>query len=92
MNKRSGSQFTIFDYTEYRLLLKEYYLFQKQKIRSFSYRYFAGKTGVSSSVLKDIIEGRCKLTLAVMRKYDAAMQLIPRKIEYFSTVVQFVNS
>jgi uncharacterized protein (TIGR02147 family) len=82
----------IFDYVDYRFFLKDFYAEQKRSNRAFSYRYFAGKTGVSSSVLKDIIEGRRRLTPATMKKYAVAMQLNARETDYFKALVLFVNS
>lgn len=92
MGTKTSTSFNIYDYTDYRFLLKSYYSFQKKQLRSFSYRYFAAKAGVSASVLKDIIEGRRRLSTAVMKKYAVAMNLTARETEYFSAVVQFVNS
>ncbi len=82
----------IFDYSDYRLFLKDYYTFRKKRNRHFSYRYFAQKTGVSPSVLKDIISGRRNLTLPVMQKYASAMGLSSRETGYFEVLVRFVNS
>ncbi|HEX2955283.1 MAG TPA: TIGR02147 family protein, partial [Chitinispirillaceae bacterium] len=92
MKTKTAQRFNIYPYTDYRNLLKDYYTFQKKEVRSFSYRYFAVKSGVSASLFKDIIEGRRRLSLEVMQKYSAAMNLTPREIEYFSAVVQFINS
>lgn len=92
MNIKSAQHFNIYPYTDYRNLLKDYYTFQKKEVRSFSYRYFAMKSGVTASLFKDIIEGRRRLNLNVMHKYSTAMKLTSREIDYFSAVVQFVNS
>ncbi len=88
----SKKRISIFNYTDYKLFLKDYYAFQKKLNRHFSYRYFAQKSGVAPSVLKDIISGRRNLTLPVMSKYAAAMKLSNRETKYFETLVQFVNS
>lgn len=92
MNTKAAKRFNIFHYTNYRVLLKDYYLFQKKEIRSFSFRYFALKANVSASMFKDIIDGRRRLSLEIMQKYAVAMTLSPRETEYFGAVVQFVNS
>lgn len=84
--------FNIYHFTDYRILLKEYYAFQKKMIRSFSYRYFAVKSGVSASLFKDIIAGRRRLSLTIMQKYAEAMNLSVKETAYFAAVVQFVNS
>jgi uncharacterized protein (TIGR02147 family) len=91
MRTKTGQFFNIYDYTDYRFLLKNYYSLQKKEIRSFSFRYFAARAGVSASVFKDIIEGRRRLSLSVMQKYAVAMKLTPKETEYFRAVVQFVN-
>jgi uncharacterized protein (TIGR02147 family) len=83
---------SIFNYTDYSLFLKDYYSFQKKQIRCFSYRYFAQKTGVAASVLKDIISGRRKLTVPVMHKYASAMKLAHQERLYFEVLVRFINS
>jgi uncharacterized protein (TIGR02147 family) len=84
--------FNIYDYSDYRFLLKDYYAYQKETSRSFSFRYFALRTGVSASVLNDITAGRRRLSLPIMQKYAIAMKLNPKETEYFGAVVQFVNS
>ncbi|NLE00605.1 MAG: TIGR02147 family protein [Fibrobacter sp.] len=90
--KTKTQRFNIFHYTNYRILLKDYYAHQKKLIRSFSFRYFAAKSGVSASLFKDIIDGRRRLSIKIMQKYATAMNLTPKETEYFNAVVQFVNS
>ena len=92
MRTKTSKYFNIYDYTDYRFLLKDYYSHQKKEIRSFSFRYFAARAGVSASVLKDIMEGRRRLSIAVMQKYAVAMNLTQKETGYFSAVVEFVNS
>lgn len=92
MEKKSATHFNIYSYTDYRFLLKDYYSHKKKEIRSFSFRYFALKAGVSASMFKDIIAGRRRLSLEVMQKYAAAMNLTQKETEYFCALVQFVNS
>ncbi len=91
MGTKVSKKFNIFQYTDYRSLLKDYYTYQKKMSKSFSFRFFASKAGVSQSMFKDIISGRRRLSLAVMQKYVIAMNLTPKEAEYFSAVVQFVN-
>jgi uncharacterized protein (TIGR02147 family) len=92
MTIKAAQRFNVYSYTDYRFLLKDYYLHQKKAVRSFSFRYFASKAGVSASVYKDIMAGRRRLSPAVMQKYAAAMNLTPKETDYFGAVVQFVNS
>lgn len=92
MRTKTTRQFNIYDYTDYRFLLNDYYSFQKKEVRSFSFRYFAVRAGVSASVFRDIVAGRRRLSLPIMRKYAVAMKLGPKEMEYFGAVVDFVNS
>jgi uncharacterized protein (TIGR02147 family) len=92
MRIKAAQRFNIYHYTDYRFLLKDYYAHQKKEIRSFSFRFFAARAGVSASIYKDIMAGRRRLSLAVMEKYAAAMNLTPKETDYFGAVVQFVNS
>lgn len=82
----------IFEYTEYRFFLKDYYSFQKKNNRRFSYRSFALQSGVAPSLFKDVVSGRRQLTLKVMEKYAGAMQMSPREQGYFRALVEFVNA
>ena len=92
MRTKAAQLINIYQYTDYRFLLRDFYSIQKKEIRSFSFRYFAAKTGVSASMLKDIIDGRRRLSLAIMQKYAGVMNLTPKETEYFGALVQFVNS
>jgi uncharacterized protein (TIGR02147 family) len=82
----------IFEYTDYRFFLKDYYSFNKKNNRGFSYRSFALQAGVAPSLLKDVVSGRRHLTLKIMEKYAGAMQLSAREKEYFRILVEFVNA
>lgn len=90
MNKKPD--FNIYEYTDYKLFLRDYYSIQKKSSRRFSYRYFAQKANVAASVFKDVISGRRNLTLPVMHKYAVVMGLSKREVRYFETLVRFVNS
>lgn len=92
MRTKTTECFNIYNYTDYRSFLKDYYLYQKKMNRLFSFRYFALKSGVSASMFKDIIAGRRRLSLKVAQKYASAMNLTLKQTEYFTAVVQFVNS
>ena len=81
---------SIYDYTDYRLYLRDYYEEQKAKNPSFSYRYFARKVGFNSSGLyKDIVDGRTGITRSLILRFATAMKLSPRQQEYFETMVYF---
>lgn len=81
---------SIYDYTDYRQFLRDYYEEQKKKNPAFSYRYFARKAGFNSSGLyKDIIDGRTGITRGMILRFSTAMKLTQKQQEYFETMVYF---
>jgi uncharacterized protein (TIGR02147 family) len=81
---------SIYDYTDYRLYLRDYYEEQKTKNPAFSYRYFARKAGFNSSGLyKDIVDGRTGITRSLILRFSTAMKLSIKQQEYFETMVYF---
>lgn len=61
---------SVYDYSDYRLFLRDYYLKRKETDKKFSHRYIAIHTGASSSGwFADIINNRINLT----RQYLTAL-------------------
>ena len=89
---KSKKEIDIFNYTDYKTFLKDFYTFRKGQNHHFSFRSFGQKTGVAPSVLKDVITGRRNLTLSIMQRYASAMKLTNRETRYFETLVRFANS
>jgi uncharacterized protein (TIGR02147 family) len=80
----------VFDYTDYRKYLLDYYQERKKTSKAFSYRYFAGKAGINSvGLYKDVIEGRQSLGRGLMLKFSQALELNDRESEYFLNMVLF---
>ena len=89
MEKRP-SEINIFDYTDYRKYLSDFYQEQKQRRKSFSYRYFARKAGINSvGLYKDVVEGRQNLGRALIFKFSAAIGHTKKEAEYFENMVYF---
>jgi uncharacterized protein (TIGR02147 family) len=89
MEKRR-SAVTIFDYTDYRKYLSDFYQEQKRRKKSFSYRYFARKAGINSvGLYKDVVEGRQNLGRALIFKFSAAIGHSRKEAEYFENMVYF---
>jgi uncharacterized protein (TIGR02147 family) len=89
MEKKRGG-INIFDYTDYRKYLSDFYQEQKQKRASFSYRYFARKAGINSvGLYKDVVEGRQNLGRALIFKFSAAIGHARKEAEYFENMVYF---
>lgn len=80
----------VFDYTDYRKYLMDYYRERKSGSASFSYRFFARKAGINSvGLYKDVVEGRQSLGRGLMLKFSQALELTERESEYFVNMVLF---
>ncbi|MBN1130647.1 MAG: TIGR02147 family protein [Chitinispirillaceae bacterium] len=87
---RPKSSIRIFDYTDYRSYLGDYYKDQKTRNLYFSYRYFAGKARISSiGLYKDVVDGRQSLSRRVIAKFSEAMGHSKREAEYFEAMAFF---
>jgi len=89
MNKRDGN-ISVFNYTDYRRYLADFYHERKRVSRAFSYRYFAKKAGINSvGLYKDVVEGRQRLGRALIFKFSNAMEHTKKEAEYFVNMVFF---
>ena len=80
----------IYDYSDYRQFLKDYYESHKAVNPNFSFRYLAQKAGINSSgYYKLVIDGKRNLTRATILKTCAALKLDDREAEYFENLVLF---
>jgi uncharacterized protein (TIGR02147 family) len=83
-------QISVFDYTDYRKFLSDYYVEMKSATRHFSYRFFARKAGISSvGLYKDVVEGRKLLGRNLIIRFSQALDLSPKEAEYFENMVFF---
>ncbi len=81
---------SVFDFTDYRLFLKAYYDFQKQKSPAFSHRYFAKRAKVNSSgFYKNVVDGKRSLGRGLILRFADAMKLRKKEAEYFEYMVCF---
>jgi len=81
---------TMFEYLDYRAFLRDYYAYNKSKNRYFSYRFFARKAGIKSPVfLKEVAEGKKKLSSGMIEKFVKALQLNEKEATYFKYLVLF---
>ncbi len=88
--KEKKLKVNIFDYTDYRKYLLDYYNEQKESRKAFSYRYFARKAGINSiGLYKDVINGRQNLGRALIFKFSQAINHGKKETEYFENMVYF---
>ncbi len=81
---------SIFEYTNYRQFLRDYYDWAKKNIRGFSHRYFLQKAGMSGpNYLKKVMEGVHSLTQSSIEKFAFALGLSESEKVYFEHLVFF---
>ena len=81
---------SVFEYSDYRQFLRDYYEQHKAVNPSFSYRYLSQKAGINSApFFKFIIEGKRNLTKATILKTCVGLKLSDREAEYFENLVFF---
>jgi len=80
----------VFEYTNYRKYLRDFYNQKKRENSGFSFRVFARRAGVKSPAhLKLVIEGKRNLSLETVRKFSKGLGLKVREERYFEIMVQF---
>ena len=80
----------IYEYTDYRQYLQDYYAERKAKNPTFSYEVFARKAGFKSKgFLHHILSGKRNLSKNAMFSIASAMQLDEKAFSFFQTMVTF---
>ena len=78
----------VYDYSNYREYLRDYYNEMKKKNKNFNYRYFAQKAGINApATLLYAIEGKRGLTSKSVVQYIKALKLRKREADYFKNLV-----
>jgi uncharacterized protein (TIGR02147 family) len=81
---------SVYEYSDYRLFIKDYYEQRKAESPAFSYRYLAQKAGINSApFFKFLIEGKRNLTTETVGKVATALKLDAKSREYFENLVFF---
>jgi uncharacterized protein (TIGR02147 family) len=80
----------IYEYSDYRQFIKDYYERHKAVNPAFSYRYLAEKAGINSApFFKFVLEGKRNLTKSTLLKTCVALSLKDKEAEYFENLVFF---
>ncbi|MBD3420718.1 MAG: TIGR02147 family protein [Chitinivibrionales bacterium] len=81
---------TIFNYTDYRKYLKDWYDTKKEANHNFSYRIIADKVGFKSAGhFTMILQGKANISLSLALRFADYMKLKKRQTEYFEYMVLF---
>lgn len=82
---------SIYDYLDYRVFLKNMFLYKKETTASFSYRCFSRLAGFASpNFLKLVIDGQRNLTNTSIAKISKGFKLKKPEREFFENLV-FMN-
>jgi uncharacterized protein (TIGR02147 family) len=93
MNLRQAHRPNIFEYTDYRAYLRDYYVAEKARRPAFSYRYFARRAGhTSPNFLKLVIEGKRNLGPASITAFARALELDAEEASFFAELVAYGQS
>jgi uncharacterized protein (TIGR02147 family) len=80
----------VYEYLDYRKLLKDLYLERKGRNTKFSYRYISLKTGIrSSGYFANILSGKSNVALNLVLKLCQLFGLKGAEAEYFELLVHF---
>ena len=78
----------VFDYLDYRAFLKDMFLYRKEQVRHFSYRFFSRKSGFKSpNFLKLVAEGKRNLTRDSIPKIARGFDLKKQEKDFFEYLV-----
>jgi uncharacterized protein (TIGR02147 family) len=83
----------IFDYTDYRKFLRDYYEARKRKDRGFTVRYIAEKVGFrSASFFSQLMNGRSNMSEDLLCRFSRFLDLDKKEADYFETLVRYNQS
>jgi uncharacterized protein (TIGR02147 family) len=82
----------IFQYSDYRKFLYDWYQDKKKSNASVSYRMIARQVGYNSpAYLSMIISGKIGLSLSMALKFGAYIKLKKKEAEYFQNMILFAD-
>lgn len=80
----------VFEYLEYRSLLKDLYEYHRSLKPFFSYRYMGQKVGFrSAGFFTNIIKGRRNISVETAYKFAQLFKFTKRETEYFEALVNY---
>ena len=83
----------LFEYTDYRKFLHDYYTTEKQKSSSYSYRVFAHRAKLTSpNYLKLVIDGSRRITDRNLPSFIRGLKLGKAEADYFKNIVLYEES
>ena len=87
---KAGTQPNIFEYSDYRQYLSDYYTQKKTTNSNYSHRLFASQAGLSSpSHLLMIIKGERNLSMKTIPKFSDGLKLSQKEKRFFELLVLY---
>jgi len=84
---------SVFEYTDYRKFLADFYSFKKSANKSFSHRFVQEKIGFKSAGhFSQILSGRANISLIYIEKIVEFLKLNKKEASYFQNMVMFNQS
>lgn len=89
----SAQQPTVFDYSDYKKYLRDFYLYRKNKSSGYSYRKFSIDGGFKSpNILKLVIDKERNIGNNSIPNFIKALGLSGKQADYFATLVRLRNA
>lgn len=82
----------IFEYTDFRKYLTDYYTDKKRVNPRFSYRYLTLKSGLNSGNFAKMLKGERNLTIESAMQLARVLKLNKRERDYFQTMILFCQA
>lgn len=80
----------VFQYTDYRKFLQDYYLFEKNNSKKVTYRYLSDKVGFKSAGhFTKILNGSTNISIELALRFARYIKLTQRQSNYFQNMVLF---
>lgn len=83
----------IYNYTDFRAFLRDFYEYRRKHAKAFSLRYFAQKAGFAShNVLRQVMYGDRNVARKSIDKFIRGMGLESKRADYFRLMVLFAQA
>ena len=83
------NKINIYDYTDYRKFLQDFYEFEKSLDTTFSYRVFAAAVCIDASLLVKILQGKRHVSSKGLETFVDFFRFKEAKAEYFREMVAY---
>ena len=80
---------SVYDYLDYRVFLRDFYVQQKKTETFFSYRYVGNKVGMDSSFLIKVLQGHLHISNDRIEKFNKICGFNEKESAYFEALVHF---